>query len=73
MTAPTHLNAYNTAMCNELYNSTLESVTTAGPATAQLQAAYAQAWATYLEYANKGTTTTCSAPTGRCPAAVPAP
>ena len=72
-TAQAYLNAYNIIMCNELYNTTFENVTTAGPATAQVQAAYSLAWTTYLNFVN-GTTTTCSPPSpGACPVDVPSP
>ncbi len=60
-------------MCNELYNTTFENVTTPGPATAQLQAAYGLAWGNYLNYVNNGTSGTCSALTTMCPPNVPAP
>jgi len=74
--AGTYLTAYNKIMCNELYNTTFENGTTAGPATAQLQAAYGQAWTNYLYYVNNGnngTGGTCSALTTMCPPNIPAP
>jgi arylsulfatase A-like enzyme len=72
-TALAFLCSYNNVMCAELYNTTFPSNFQGQTLLhQQLQAAFALAWQDYLNFVTGGTTS-CTAPTGTCPQAVPHP